>query len=117
MQHILFLQAQAPAPTDGGGGFGMSTIIMFGAIFVVMYFFMLRPQAKKAKEQSKFKESLDKGEKIVTIGGIHARILENRDTTFVVEVGNGVKMEIEKSAVSMEMTRAVQKASQPAEKK
>lgn len=116
--HILFLQAQSP---EGGGGlFGGSagTLITFALVFVVMYLFMIRPQAKKAKEQNKFKESLEKGEKIVTIGGIHGRILEARDTTFVIEVGNGVKMEIEKASVSMELTRAVQKASQPpAEKK
>jgi preprotein translocase subunit YajC len=107
----LFLQDQ-----PGGLG-GAATWLPFVLIIVVMYFFMIRPQAKKAKEQSKFKESLDKGEKIVTIGGIHGRILEVRDTTFVMEVGNGVKMEIEKSSVSMELTRSVQKASQPSEQK
>jgi preprotein translocase subunit YajC len=115
--HFFFLQAQQPGGGGGlfGGGNGM--LITFALVFVVMYFFMIRPQAKKAKEQNKFKESLEKGEKIVTIGGIHGRIQESRDTTFVIEVGNGVKMEIEKSSVSMEMTRAVQKANQPAEKK
>jgi preprotein translocase subunit YajC len=115
--NIIFLQ-NTPPPAAPGGGFGVATWLPLVMIVVVMYFFMIRPQQKKARDQSKFKESLDKGEKIVTIGGIHGRILETRDTTFVIEVGNGVKMEVEKSAVSMEMTRAVrQKANSPADKK
>jgi preprotein translocase subunit YajC len=98
------------SPGTGGGGLGqIQTFLPFIMIIVVMYFFMIRPQAKKAKDQQSFKDTLNKGDKIVTIGGIHARILEKRDNTFVIEAGSGFKMEIEKSAVSMELTKALQK--------
>ncbi len=98
------------APGAGGSGLGQfQTFLPFIMIIVVMYFFMIRPQQKKAKEQQNFKETLNKGDKIVTIGGIHARIVDKRDNTFFIEVGNGVRFEIEKSAVSMELTKGLQK--------
>lgn len=71
-------------------------------IMVVFYFFMIRPQMKKAKDQKKFREGIKKGDKIVTIGGIHGRIVEVQETTFIIEVEGGNKLKIEKSAVSME---------------
>jgi len=90
----------------GGGGFGQ--LIMIPLILVVFYFFMIRPQSQKAKEQKTFREGLEKGSRIVTIGGVHGRIAEMKETTVVMEVGNGVKMEVEKSAISVELTKAVQ---------
>jgi preprotein translocase subunit YajC len=78
-------------------------------IVVVFYFFMIRPQMKKQKEQVKFKEAIQKGDKIVTIGGIHGKIIEIQDKTFTIEVENGVKLKIEKSAVSLESTIAAYK--------
>ena len=97
---ILLMSGQ-----QGGGSSGM--LIVMPLVLVVMYFFMIRPQTKKAKEAQQFKEKVEKGQKIVTIGGIHGRILEVKDSTFVIEVGNGMKLEIEKSAVSMESTKAL----------
>ncbi len=95
----ILLQAQADAPTEGGG---MQTIIMFGAIFLVFYLFMIRPQMKKQKEQKKFRESLDKGTKIVTIGGVHGKIIELQETTAIIEIEGGNRLKIEKSAISKE---------------
>ncbi len=71
-------------------------------ILVVFYFFFIRPQQKRAKEQRKFREALQKGQKVVTIGGIHGKIVEVKDTTVVLEVGNGIKMTVEKSAIAMD---------------
>ena len=71
-------------------------------IVVVFYFFMIRPQAKKQKEQKKFRESISKGDKVVTIGGIHGKVVEVKDTTIVIEVEGGMKMKVEKSAISRE---------------
>lgn len=88
-------------------GGGNSMLFVMPLVLVVMYFFMIRPQTKKAKEAQQFKDKIEKGQKIVTIGGIHGRVLEIKDGTFVIEVGNGLKLEIEKSAVSMESTKAV----------
>ena len=83
--------------------------IMVGMV-VVMYFFMIRPQAKRAKEQKKFAESINTGEKIITTAGIHGIINRiNEDGTLQIEVGRGTFMTIERSAVSMEMTNAYKK--------
>ena len=87
-----------------GGGSLTSTVFMFGSIILVFYFFMLRPQMKKQKEQRKFKEEVKKGDKIVTLGGIHGKIAEIRDTVFIIDIEGGGKLKIEKSAVSMEYT-------------
>lgn len=88
------------------GGPDISFLLMMGALFVVMYFFMIRPQSKKAKEQKAFMEGLTKGEKVVTIGGIHGRILKVDDDSFLVEVDATTKLRIEKASISMEYTMA-----------
>jgi preprotein translocase subunit YajC len=69
------------------------------AIIAIFYFFMIRPQAKKAKEAKKFREALEKGTKVVTIGGIHGKVVEVHETTVLVDTG-GAKLRIEKSAIS-----------------
>ena len=76
--------------------------IMMGLLFVVFYFFMIRPQQKKAKDARKFRESLQKGAKVVTIGGIHGKVVEVSEKTVLMEVSDGVKMRFEKSAVAMD---------------
>jgi preprotein translocase subunit YajC len=91
------------SPGSGGGG-AAGQLIMIVLIIAVMYFFMIRPQQKKIKDQKKYRESLKKGDRIVTIGGIHAKIVDVLDTTFIIEVESGTKLKIEKSAVSMEAT-------------
>jgi preprotein translocase subunit YajC len=88
--------------TEGAGGFGMEQLLMFGAIGLVFYFFMIRPQMKKQKEAKQFKESLIKGSKVITIGGIHGKIVELSDETVVIEVSGGSRMKMEKSAISKE---------------
>ena len=71
-------------------------------IVVVFYFFMIRPQLKKSKDQKKFRENIKIGDKIVTIGGIHGKIADVGETTFMITVEGGVKLKIEKNAVSMD---------------
>lgn len=83
-------------------GGGLTSLLPLILIVIVFYFFMIRPQMKKAKDQKKFREALKKGDKIITIGGIHAKIVDIQDTTFTIEVENGAKMKIEKNAVSMD---------------
>ena len=77
-------------------------------IILVFYLFFIRPQMKKSKDQKKFREALKKGDKIVTIGGIHGKILELKETTAIIEVGNQVKMTIEKSAIAMDNSAQLQ---------
>ena len=95
--------------TPGDDKGGMMNIIMFGLIFVVFYFFMIRPQQKKAKEQKKFHEEVKKGDKVVTNGGIHGKIVEVKGTTFILELEAGNKMKIEQSAISLDLSQQYKK--------
>ncbi len=79
---------------------------MMVAMFGILYFFMIRPQQKKAKDQKKFTEEIKKGDYVVTIGGVHGRVAEIEDDTIIVEVERGVRIRFSKSAVSMESTKA-----------
>ena len=78
--------------------------IMMGLLMVVFYFFMIRPQQKKAKDARKFRESIQKGTKVVTIGGLHGRVVEVSDKTVLIEAADGVKLRFEKSAIAMDNT-------------
>ena len=91
---------------QAGGGFGTQQIIMFGLIAVVFYFFMIRPQVKKSKDQKKYVNELKKGDRVVTTAGIHGRIVEVAETTFLVEVDNG-KIRFDKSAISLDASKAL----------
>lgn len=84
----------------GVGQFG--PLLMIGGMFVIMYFFMMRPQQKKAKEQQAYVDGLKAGEKVVTIGGVHGTIVTVREKTVLVEVDSskGVRMTFLKSAIS-----------------
>jgi preprotein translocase subunit YajC len=88
---------------QGGEPINYSTLLMFGMIAIVFYFFMIRPQTKKAKKAKKFKEALKKGDKIVTIGGIHGKVTEIKDSNVLIETEGG-RLRIEKSAISVEMS-------------
>jgi preprotein translocase subunit YajC len=77
----------------------MNNIVMVVLMLVVFYFFMIRPQQKKQKELKKFREGLSVGDKIVTIGGVHGKILEVAESTILIGVDSG-KMRIDKSAIS-----------------
>ncbi len=88
-------------------GGGMMQIVFLVAIIVVFYFFMIRPQMKKQKAERDFRNTIQKGDKVVTIGGIHGRILEVNDRTFMVEIDTNVKVRVEKSAVSADATKAL----------
>ena len=81
--------------------FPMMMVLMFG----ILYFFMIRPQQKKAKDQKKFTEEIKKGDYVVTIGGVHGRIAEIEDDTFILEAERGVRIKFSKSAISMESTK------------
>ena len=96
---------QAPA------GGGMMQLVLMGGIILVFWLFMIRPQAKKAKDQKKFTENMQKGDKVVTIAGIHGTVNKiNEDGTLQLEVSPGSYLKIEKSSISMEWTAALNKA-------
>jgi preprotein translocase subunit YajC len=112
MQQLNFFLLMASP--DGKGG-GSIQLIMMGGIILVFWLFMIRPQAKKAKEQKKFIENLQKGTKIVTIAGIHGTVNKiNEDNTIQLEVSPGSYIKIEKSAISQEWTIALNKTAEAA---
>ncbi len=100
MLHLILQGAQAPA----GMAAWVQPALLIG-IVVVMYFFMIRPQTKKQKEQRMFQDGIQKGDRIVTISGIHGKISEMDEKTIVIEMENG-KMKLERAAISSENTIA-----------
>ena len=91
-----------------GGAFGAyGTFIPMILIIVVFYFFMIRPQVKKQKEQKLYVNELKKGDKVVTTSGMHGRIAEVADATFLIETEGGGKIRYDKSAVSLEASKAL----------
>lgn len=86
----------------------MMQMLFLVAIIVVFYFFMIRPQVRKQKQEQQFRNSLEKGAKIVTIGGIHGKIVDVSEKTFMVEIDSNVRVRVEKSAVSADATRALE---------
>ena len=94
-----FLIAMSPQGGEGGGGL-VSTLIMFGAIFLIFYFMIIRPQQKRSKERDKMLSNLEKGDKVVTSGGLHGVIAGLDEKTVLLQVGDNVKLKFERSAIS-----------------
>ena len=95
----LFLQA-AQQP-----GFDYSSLILFAAMGLVFYFFMIRPQQKRQKEQKKFRDELKKGDLVVTVGGLHGRVYSVEADTVTLDVDKGIKLVFEKSSISQEASK------------
>ena len=85
---------------EGGQGAGNMNLLMFGLIAVVFYFFMIRPQMKKNKLARAFRESLATGDKVITAGGIHGKILEVSDTTVLLSLEGSGKIRVEKGSIT-----------------
>ncbi|PUV25906.1 preprotein translocase subunit YajC [Sphingobacterium athyrii] len=91
---------------QAAGGSNMMSFLPMVLIIVVFYFFMIRPQMKKQKDHKKYIEELGVNSKIVTTAGIHGRIVEVSDTTFLVDVGSGVRIRFDKSAIALDASKA-----------
>ena len=89
----------APQGGEGGGGSLISTLIMFGAIFAIFYFMIIRPQQKRAKEREKLLSNIEKGDKVVILGGVHATIVGIEEKTVLIEIAPNVKIKIERSGI------------------
>jgi preprotein translocase subunit YajC len=88
-----------------------SNFLFIGLIILVFYFFMVRPQQKKAKDQKKFREELKRGMNVVTVGGLHGRLLSVDDDIVWIEVDKGLKLKFDKVAIAVEATSRVNSAS------
>ena len=91
------LQASAPAGAQQQSA--LPTILMFAAIILVMWLFMIRPQRKQQKQLQEFRDSLKKGDKVVTVGGIYGEILEVNDKTALIRVDGDVKLRVDKQGL------------------
>jgi preprotein translocase, YajC subunit len=97
------LQLIAMAPPQGGSGSGsmIQTLIMFGAIFAIFYFMIIRPQQKRAKEREKLISNIQKGDKIITSSGIYGTVAGVEEKTILVQIADNVKVKFDKSAVNI----------------
>jgi len=102
MNFLLFMP-----PSEGSEGGGLMSFLPLILIVLVFYLFFIRPQMKKSKDQKKFREAIKKGDKIITIGGIHGKIIEVQEKTFTIEVEGQNRLKVEKSAVAMDSSSQI----------
>ena len=97
--NLLAFMGQQP---NGGSGSGnpMMTFVMLGAMILIFYLFILRPQQKKQKERRKLLESVKKGDKVVTVGGVYGTVVGVEEKTLLVQIADNVKVKYDKSAIS-----------------
>ncbi|HKL67477.1 MAG TPA: preprotein translocase subunit YajC [Bacteroidales bacterium] len=106
MSNLAFLYLMGPSPE---GQSPLVTFLPLILVFVIFYFFMIRPQVRKQKELNNYRSSLKKGDKIVTTGGIYGRVTDVKDNTVTVDVGDNVLLKIDKSAVLKDASDIQQK--------
>ena len=105
---FTLLQASAPAGAgqpQGAGGGAFRIMIMIIAMFVIMWLFMIRPQRKQQKELEKFRNSLKRGDKVVTAGGIYGTVDEIKDRTVLIKVDGEVKLRVDKNSLVRDFTQ------------
>ncbi|WP_209332342.1 preprotein translocase subunit YajC [Lunatimonas salinarum] len=104
MLNVILLQA------GGAGGGIMGQVFLFGSIILIMYFFMIRPQQKKQKDTNLFINEVKKGDQVVTVGGIHGKVYAVEGDTVLIELDKGLKIKVEKSALSLDYTKKIKEA-------
>jgi|AntRauTorckE5430_2_1112549.scaffolds.fasta_scaffold10697_2 preprotein translocase subunit YajC len=105
LNQLILLQSQ---------GSGIINVVMIAGIFIVMYFFMIRPQSKRQKEQEAFTEALEKGDRVITSAGIHGKILNIIGSVITVEIAKGVSVKIEKDFISKDLSTRTETAAEEA---
>lgn len=101
MINTILLQAQS-SPSGN-----MGTLIMLGGVAIIFYFFMIRPQQKKQKAQKIFISEIKKGDKVVTIGGVHGKVTATDEHTVTIDIDRGTKITFERSSISQEASKRV----------
>jgi preprotein translocase subunit YajC len=100
MNYLLMTQPNGANPNP------MMTFLPLLVIMLIFYFFMIRPQVKRQKELRTFRESLAKGDKVVTTGGIYGKIVEIKDNTVIMQIDDNVNIRVDKAAIIKDMTDA-----------
>ena len=108
MNNLLILLQAAEQAAEPTGFQKYSSLIFIVLLVVVFWLFFIRPQSKRAKEEQKFREGLQKGDKVVTIGGFHGKITEVKDTTVMISIAPNMEVEVEKTALVKDGTRVGQ---------
>ena len=108
MTAFMTLLQAAPAQAQGAAGSSWSMWIMIALIFVVMYFFMIRPQRKQQKEQENFRNSLKKGDKVVTVGGIFGTVDEIKENSVLIKVDGDTKLRVAKNSLVKDFSEVQQ---------
>lgn len=101
MFQTLLLQA-------GGTGGGYTQFLMLGGMVAIFYLFFIRPQQKKQKDTKKFIADISKGDQVVTVGGIHGKVVSVEDDLVTLDVDRGTKLMIEKSSISLDASKRMQ---------
>jgi preprotein translocase subunit YajC len=109
MNTLAFVMLQVANTGTKGATSMMNPLIMMLLVFVIFYFFMIRPQMKRQKEVNNFRNTISKGDKVVTTGGLYGKIVEVADTYVILEIANDVKVKVDKSAVMKDPSDAAQK--------
>jgi preprotein translocase subunit YajC len=97
MNNLLILLQDQAQPQQGGSM--LSSLVFILLLIVVFWLFFIRPQSKKAKEEQKFRDSLQKGDKVVTIGGFHGKVVEVKESTVIILLAPNMEVEVEKTAL------------------
>jgi preprotein translocase subunit YajC len=109
MSTLAFILLQVSQGAAKGNPNMMTSLLPLLLVFVIFYFFMIRPQMKRQKEMNNFRSAISKGDKVVTTGGIYGKVVEVSETTIIVEIANDVKVKVDKSAVLRDPADAPQK--------
>jgi preprotein translocase subunit YajC len=115
ISYLLMAAPQAAGSEAPGPGSLLTNIIPFAAIILIFYFLLIRPQNKKRKETEKMLSAIKKGDKVVTIGGIHGTIQSVKESTVILKVDDNVKIEFLRSAISSVVTVSKEEDSQSSE--
>lgn len=94
-------------PNQGEGPGLMSNVILFGSIILIFYFMIIRPQQKRTKERQKLIESMKKGDKVITSGGMYGTVVGLDEKTVLVEIADKVKVKLDRSAIATIVTESV----------
>lgn len=108
MAQFSFIQLAAQSATSAGatGASATGSLLMLVLIFVVFYFFLIRPQSKRQKELREYRNSLTRGEKVVTTGGIYGKIAEVRENYVILDLGGDIKIRVDKAALLKDMSQS-----------
>ena len=109
MTNFAFLYLMGQPSGTGGQSNALVTFLPLILVFVVFYFFMIRPQMKKQKDMTNYRSSLKKGDKVVTTGGIYGKVFEVKDNYVMLEVGGDLRLKVDKSALMKDPTDVEQK--------